>query len=55
MKFTLYLDAVRYCRYNKLPCSRITKHGALWKCHWTVDNDNEKPTPTKTKKQVRST
>jgi len=36
MKFTQFLDAVRYCRQNKLSVDEINRHGALWKCYWTV-------------------
>lgn len=45
MKFTQYLDAVRYCRYNKLSVDTIVRHGALWKCYWTVTKTKKKKGP----------
>lgn len=60
MKFTLYLDAVRYCLQNKLSTDEIQRHGFLWKCHWTVVKPRKKKEPNatvtsrKTTKQVRS-
>lgn len=42
MKFTLFLDAVRYCRQNKLSVDVIQRHGQLWKCYWTATKPRKK-------------
>jgi len=37
MKFTRYLDAVIYCRYNKISHLKIKRHGEYWSCYWTIE------------------
>lgn len=36
MKFTKYLDAVRFCRYSEFSVDKITRHGELWNRYWVV-------------------
>lgn len=36
-KFTLYLEAVKFCRQAGISVDNIERHGELWKRHWTVN------------------
>jgi hypothetical protein len=42
MKFTRYLDALTYCRYNKISHLQIERHGEYWNCWWTVSKQEPK-------------
>lgn len=42
MKFLYYLDAVSFCRHNRFSLSKISKHGKLWNCYWTVSKPKRK-------------
>jgi hypothetical protein len=61
MKFTLYLDAVRFCRQNKLSVDKIARHGELWKRYWVVTKPKQRKgtnataSSRKTTQQVRCT
>ena len=42
MKFTKYLDAVRFCRYSDFSVDKITRHGELWNCYWVVKKQKQR-------------
>jgi hypothetical protein len=60
MKFTRYLDAVWFCRQNKLSVDKIIRHGELWKRYWIVNRPKPKGShasakPRKTTQSLRCT
>ena len=41
MRFELYLDAVSFCRHNKISMDNITRHEKDGKRYWVVTNTEQ--------------